>query len=102
MTETPLKSPAHWEREVREELRGHRLVGELRVTEDDFEAIENQVRGLVGSGLSARGLALSYPALLVAYLTNVGIYRYQAGTYWPHVPFARRLEAQTLGPAFKH
>lgn len=94
-------SPAALERELREALMGHRLAGEVRVSETDLETLEQQACNLVVSGVSDRGLTLSYPSLLVIYLTNVGVYRYEAGTYWPHVLLGELIPHNVLGAAFK-
>jgi hypothetical protein len=89
------------ERELYQGLAGHRLAGELRISEADLELIEDRVESLAGFGMNATRLAATHPALLVVYLTSVGVYRYEAGSYWPNVPIARRLQAHKLGAAFK-
>jgi hypothetical protein len=101
VTETTPTSATAWEQELRGKLAGHRLAGELRISEDDLSEIERQLEGLVDSGLGTRILRNSYPALLVVYLTSAGVYRYEAGSYWPSVRPARRIQAYILGGAFK-
>lgn len=86
---------------LREALGEHRLVGELRISEDDLGALESQIDALVGSGMTANRLGTQCPALLVVYLTNVGVYRYAAANYWPNVAAARRFHTSALGSGFK-
>jgi len=101
VTTAPESSPAKLEVELRQALAGRRLAGELRLSEEELGEHEDCLFDLVGSGLSTRALASSYPALLVTYLSAVGVYRYEGGTFWPNVPIADPTKTSDLGRAFK-
>ncbi|MGH8071458.1 MAG: hypothetical protein ACRERE_40760 [Candidatus Entotheonellia bacterium] len=87
------------ERELRERLRGVRLI---------FEAIDPdllnrvyRIVGLLGRTMrdAAACLAADYPSVLAAYLVGEGIYRYKAGAYWPNL-VVKGLDQEQLGSGF--
>lgn len=71
------------EADLRERLRGRRLVAEIGIGADTLEDCERALEGLLRTnGGDLERAARNYPHLMVTYLVAHGVYEYSAGSFW--------------------
>ena len=92
-------TPRDLERDLRAGLRGARLVFELGIDEQRYDAVRAAVTRLAVSGHRPEELRRSYPALYVSYLVFTGVFRYESGTLWADVH--PKLTAQGLDAGYE-
>jgi hypothetical protein len=92
--------PAALDRELRDRLRGYRIVFEMGLDSETIsrsgEAVRRIARGLTKSGSH---LLASYPAVLLAYLVGESNARYD-GALWKNLP-VKGLDRDELADAFE-
>ncbi len=90
------------EQELRERLRGRRLVCELNFDETLRSRLVHGMWNLRGRGITSdvNALTIFAPAITVAYLVTEGLFRYRSGQFWGNLEVAG-LSQLVLGPAFE-
>jgi len=90
------------EQELRERLRGRRLVCELNFDEALRSRLVHGMWNLRGRGIAsdANELTIFAPAITVAYLVGEGLFRYRSGQFWGNLE-VDGLSQHVLGPAFE-
>lgn len=73
------------EQRLRDRLRGRRLVAEVGLDTDLFEAVTDATRQLAVRGGMER-FARLYPFTFMTFLVGHGVYGYQHGNYWGTMP----------------
>src|SRR6266700_7186966 len=90
------------ERELRDRLRGHRLIGELDLEGDLYDRVEGIVGEVAGSGYGHLDrLGKHYPAILAVYLVGQGVHNWQGlGGFWGNLSIDG-FRQQVAGPQFE-
>jgi len=77
-----------WEKVLGEKLPSIELLGELELTQNEAQLLEQEVAELVyrfGQNAALQMLEHSYPICLAVYLVINGIFEYKDGDYWSSV-----------------
>lgn len=94
-----------WERVLGEKLPSIELLGELELTQNEAQLLEQEVAELVyrfGQNAALQMLEHSYPICLAVYLVINGIFEYKDGDYWSSVTAKTGLTAQArMGQFFE-
>jgi hypothetical protein len=93
---------AEREAQLRQRLRGARLVMEAGLDEALLDDLRSLLKHLCARRVPVEEMARRYPALFVTYLVAEGLFSYQDGNYWSHVlPCISGQNGSAAGEAFE-
>ena len=98
-SEPPI-GPSAVEREMRDHLRGRRMVAEIGLDALTFERVRDSLEQILDAGFRPNQVVVQYPALLTCYLVGHGMYHYDGGEFWTTLDLPQ-LAGQTWRQVFE-